>query len=379
MLVFGQPDIQQPEIDEVIATLKSTWLGTGPRTARFERAFAAYKGVAHTVALNSCTSALMLAIRASGIGPGDEVITTPLTFCATVNSILHAGATPVLVDVESDTMNLDVAQIESKITERTRAILPVHFAGRPCQMDEILRISADSGLKVIEDCAHAIEATWNGQHVGTTGNFGCFSFYATKNITTGEGGMITARDPEALSRIKTLALHGLTRDAWKRFGDDGYKHYHVVDAGYKCNMTDLQAAIGLPQLARIESNWQLREAIWKRYNLEFVDLPLVLPLPVQEGVRHAYHLYTILLDEHRTRLSRDEFLDAMTQQNIGVGVHYVGLPEHPYYRDRLGWRPEDYPHATRIGRQTVSLPLSPGLTDDDVDDVVLAVRRIFGA
>ncbi|MFQ5845621.1 MAG: DegT/DnrJ/EryC1/StrS family aminotransferase, partial [Planctomycetota bacterium] len=370
MLVFGAPDLEEPEIDEVLATLRSGWIGTGPRVARFEAAFAAYQGVDDAVALSSCTSALHLSLLASGIGAGDEVITTPLTFCATLNAVLHAGATPVLADVDPATMNLDPAEVERRITPRTRGIIVVHFAGRPCAMDEILALARDHKLLVFEDCAHAIETRYRGRPAGTMGDFGAFSFYVTKNVVTGEGGMVLSRHPDALDHIKVLALHGLSRDAWKRFGDEGYRHYHVVDAGFKSNMTDLQAALGLHQLERVERNHLVREAIWHRYDQALADLPLVLPAPAQRHERHARHLYTVLVDEERAGVGRDRFLDAMTALNIGVGVHYLSLPEHPYYRERFGWRPEQWPHAARIGRTTVSLPLSSGLSEGDVEDVI---------
>lgn len=377
MLVFGQPLIGEAEIAEVVATLRSGWLGTGPKTHRFEQDFATFKGVPRAVAVNSCTAALHLALVAAGIGEGDEVVTTPLTFCATTNAILHAGATPVLADVERDSMNLDPDRIESVLTPRTKAILLVHFAGRPCRMDAILDIAKRRGLLVIEDCAHAIETTWHGKPAGTLGDYGCFSFYVTKNATTGEGGMLLAKDPEALDRAKVLALHGMTKDAWKRFSESGYKHYQVVEQGFKYNMTDMQAALGIHQLARIESCWNVRQDIWKRYDAAFADLPLTLPAAPEPDTRHALHLYTVLVDEARAGIARDEFLAEMANANIGVGVHYLALPEHPLYQDRLGWRPELCPEATRIGRQTVSLPLSARMTYDDVEDVILAVRRLW--
>ena len=373
-LTFGAPLIGEAEIAEVVDSLRSGWLGTGPKTARFERDFAAYKGVDQAVAVNSCTAALHLSLLAAGLGPGDEVITTPLTFCATVNAILHAGATPVLADVDPVTFNLDPAAVAARITPRTRAILPVHFAGRPCDMGALMALAERHDLRVIEDCAHAIESTYDGQGVGTFGDFGCFSFYVTKNVVTGEGGMILARRAEDAARLKTLALHGMSHDAWKRFSDSGYRHYQVVECGFKYNMMDLQAAIGLHQLARVEASWQRRRAIWMRYQVAFADLPVTRPAESDPRSRHAHHLYTLLIDEARCGRTRDGFLEHMTAQRIGVGVHYLSLPEHPYYQDRLGWRPEDNPNAMRIGRQTVSLPLSPALTDTDVEDVIAAVR-----
>jgi len=376
-LVFGAPAIEDAEIQEVIASMKSGWLGTGPKVARFERDFAAYKGAKYTAALNSCTAALHLSILAAGIKPGDEVITTPMTFCATVNAIIHAGAIPVLADVDPKTMNIDPEQVKAKITPKTRAILPVHFAGRPCDMDSLMDIAQQYNLKVIEDCAHAIETEYKGRKAGTIGNFGCFSFYVTKNVVTGEGGMVLTRREEDISRIKVLGLHGMSKDAWKRFGDEGFKHYQVVECGFKYNMMDLQAAIGIHQLARVEQNWLRRQEIWQLYNQAFADLPIAVPAPVEENIRHAYHLYTILVDEARTGISRDAFLNAMTAQNIGVGVHYLSIPEHPYYQQTFGWKPEDYPNTLRIGRQTVSLPLSAKLIDEDVEDVIKAVRKVL--
>jgi len=375
-LVFGAPAIEQVEISEVVASLKSGWLSTGPKVARFEEDFRNYKGAAHAVAVNSCTAALHLSMLAAEIKPGDEVITTAMTFCATVNGIIHAGPTPVLTDIDPATMNIEPEQVESKITTKTRGILPVHFAGRACNMDAITKIAKKHNLKVIEDCAHAIETEYHGKKAGTFGDFGCFSFYVTKNIITGEGGMVLTRSAENAARIKTLALHGMSRDAWKRFGDEGYKYYFVTECGFKYNMMDLQAAIGIHQLKRVDSYWERRQQIWQRYNEAFKNLPIGLPAEPEPQTRHAYHLYTILVDEKKCGITRDAFLNAMTSHNIGVGVHYLSIPEHPYYQETFGWQPEDYPNAMRIGRQTVSLPISAKLTDEDVGDVIKAVVEI---
>ncbi len=376
-LVFGSPRIEEDEIEEVVSCLRSGWIGTGPRVAEFERRVAAYKGAAHAVAVNSCTAALHLSILAAGIGPGDEVITTPMTFCASVNAIIHAGATPVLADVDPLSMNIDPEKVRAKITPRTRAVLPVHFAGRACDMDPLCALAEAHGLTVIEDCAHAIETEYHGRKAGTFGDFGCFSFYVTKNVITGEGGMILARNPEHAARLKVLALHGMSADAWKRFGDEGYRHYLVTEAGFKYNMMDLQAAIGLRQLDKVEPFWERRREIWQRYTAELSGLPLTLPAPVEAGTRHAFHLFSILVDEGRAGLSRDAFLTAMTKRKIGVGVHYLSIPEHPFYQQRFGWSPDDCPNARDIGRRTVSLPISPKLTDADVTDVIEAVREIL--
>ena len=376
-LVFGAPLIGEEEIAEVVDTLRGGWLGTGPKVAQFERDFAAYKGGGHPVAVNSCTAALHVSLLAAGIGPGDEVITTPLTFCATVNAIIHAGARPVLADVDPRTLNIDPRAVERAITSRTRAVLPVHFAGRPCDMDELCDVARRHDLRIIEDCAHAIEAEYDGQRCGTFGDFGCFSFYVTKNVMTAEGGMVLARDAAAAARVKTLALHGMSKDAWKRFGDDGYKHYEVVEVGFKYNMTDVQASLGIHQLRRVEANWRRREQVWHRYNAALAGLPLALPPAPEWNTRHAYHLYTVGVDPARAGITRDAFLAAMAERNIGVGVHYQSLPEHRFYQERFGWRPQDWPVALRVGAQTVSLPVSAKLSDADVEDVVAAVRHVL--
>lgn len=380
-LVFGSPLIGEEEIAEVADSLRSCWLGTGPKVARFEQDFAAYKGVAEksVAAVNSCTAALHISMIAAGIGPGDEVITTPLTFAATVNAIIHSGATPVLADVDPQAMNIDPAQVEARITSKTRALVIVHLAGRPCDMDALVAIARRHRLILIEDCAHAIETEYHGQKAGTFGDFGCFSFYVTKNVITGEGGMILARSEAQVDRAKILALHGLSRDAWRRFSDDGYKHYYVTECGFKYNMMDIQAAIGIHQLARVETNWSRRQAIWNAYQEAFADLPVTRPPDPEKDTRHAYHLYTLLIDEKNTGIGRDRFLEQMTARQIGVGVHYLSIPEHPYYQSTFGWRPVDYPQAMRIGRQTVSLPLSPKLSQTDVQRVTRAVRSSLTA
>ena len=376
-LVFGSPLIEDAEIDEVVSSMKSGWLGTGPKVAQFEKDFSAYKGVPQAVAVNSCTAALHLSLLAAGLKPGDEVITTPMTFCATVNAIIHAGAVPMLADIDPVTMNIDPAQIERKITTRTRAILPVHFAGRPCDMNAVCSIAQKHNLIVIEDCAHAIETEYKGRKTGTFGDFGCFSFYVTKNIVTGEGGMVLCKNEDNAARVKTLALHGMSKDAWKRFGDEGYKHYYVTECGFKYNMMDIQAAIGIHQLKKIERYWQKRLEIWTKYKNAFRDLLIGLPAEPETDTRHAYHLYTILIDEAKAGISRDEFLNAMTARKIGVGVHYLSIPEHPYYQKTFGWKPEEYPNAMRVGRQTVSLPISAKMIDSDTDDVISAITEIL--
>lgn len=376
-IVFGAPQILDEEIAEMVATLKSGWIGTGPRVAEFEKAMCEYKHAEYAAAVSSCTAALHLSMVAAGVGPGDEIITTPMTFCATVNAIIHTGATPVLADVDPKTMNILPAAVEVAVTPRTKGLVPVHFAGRSCAMDALMDIATRHHLLMVEDCAHAVETTYHGRAAGTFGDFGCLSFYVTKNMTTGEGGMVLAKNKEHINRIKVLALHGMSKDAWARYSDQGYKHYFVTAAGFKYNMTDMQASLGIHQLQRIQKNWERRRHIWERYQEAFVDLPVGRPAPVEPETVHAFHLYTLLIDPARAPVQRDVFLDVMTQRGIGTGVHYLSIPEHPYYQDRFGWRPETFPEAQRIGRQTVSLPLSAKLTDAEVDRVIETVRGIL--
>lgn len=374
-LTFGSPLIEQPEIDEVVASLKSGWLGTGPKAHTFEEMFKEYKGSKFAMALNSCTAALHLSMLAIGIKPGDEVIVPTMTFASTASVVIHCGGTPVFADCKKDTMNIDPEDLERKITPKTKAIIPVHFAGRACEMDKIMDVAKRNKLKVVEDCAHAIETEYHGKKAGTFGDLGCFSFYVTKNIVTGEGGMAITDNEDYASIIKIMGLHGMSRDAWKRFSDSGYKHYQVLYAGYKYNMMDIQAAIGIHQLPRIHRYWKRRQEIWSRYNEAFKDLPVFTPSPVEQNTKHAYHLYTLLLDVDQLNMTRDEFLDEMTKRNIGVGVHYNALHLHPYYQTNFGYKIGDFPNAEWISERTVSIPLSAKLTDEDVKYVIETVKE----
>jgi dTDP-4-amino-4,6-dideoxygalactose transaminase len=376
-LIFGAPLIEEPEINEVVETLRSGWLGTGPRVARFEALFRSYVLSKHALAVNSCTAGLHLSLLAAGIGPGDEVVTTTMTFCATINSIIHTGATPVLVDCERDTQLIDPERIEAAITPRTRAIVPVHLCGRPCDMDAIMEIARSHNLVVIEDAAHAIETVYKGRKVGTIGDLTAFSFYVTKNVVTGEGGMVTTNNDEFADKVKTYALHGMSADAWKRFSDAGFKHYEVVVPGYKYNMMDLQAAIGIHQLPRAATSLHRRNQVWRMYNEAFADLPVGLPAPDEPNTVHARHLYTLMIDEARAGVTRDGFIRRLHELNIGTGVHYKAAHLHRYYREQFGYRPEDFPNATWISERTVSLPLTAKLTDGDVGDVIACVRSIL--
>ena len=374
-LVYGSPQLLEAEIEEVLATLRSAWIGTGPRVARFEEAFGRYVGSPHSVAVHSCTAALHLAMVALDLAEGDEVVVPAMTFASTANAVLHAGARPVLADVDRETMCLTPEETERRITERTRAVIPVHFAGRPCRIEEIVELAQTRDLAVIEDCAHAIETLVAGRHAGTFADFGAFSFYVTKNVVTGEGGMVTTDSEAHAARIKRLALHGLSADAWKRFSDEGFKHYEVVEPGFKYNMTDLQAALGLHQLARVEENLRRRRKIWAEYDRAFADLPVFLTPPEAPETRHARHLYTLLLDLDRLSASRDDVLLALHREKIGTGVHYRALHLHPYYRDAFGYSPGNFPNAEWISERTLSLPLSPKLADEDVESVIAAVKR----
>ena len=376
-IVFGAPEIGDDEVLEVVDTLKSGWIGTGPKVAKFESDFSNFKEIPHAVATNSCTAALHLSLVALGIGPGDEVITTPMTFCATVNAIIHAGATPVLADIDIRTLNIDPNEIEKKITEKTKCVIPVHFAGRPCEMKNIMDIAKENKLMIIEDCAHAVEAKYHEKPAGTFGNVGCFSFYVTKNITTSEGGMTITSDPSIAEKLKRLALHGMSKDAWKRFSPEGYQHYDVEFAGFKYNMTDIQASICIHQLKKVNKNWERRKYIWEIYNQEFSKLPITLPVAADINTIHAYHLYTILVEENKAKISRDNFLNEMTKLKIGTGVHYRSLPEYTFYQKKYSWSPKDYPNGYFVGRNTVSLPLSAAMSDDDICRVVHAVKRVL--
>jgi dTDP-4-amino-4,6-dideoxygalactose transaminase len=375
-LVFGQPLIEEAEIAEVVASLRAAWPGTGPKVRQFEKMVAEYKRVKHAIAVSSCTAGLHLSCVGLGLRPGDEVITTPLTFCATVNAIIHAGATPILADIDIRTLNIDANEIRRRITPRTRMILPVHFAGRLCEMDEIVSLSQQHGLYLVEDCAHAIETDDGRQSAGTFGQCGVLSFYSTKNVVTGEGGMVLTNDDGLARRIKCLSQQGLSEDAWQRFSEIGCAHYDITEVGFKCNMTDIQAAIGIHQIDRVDWCWRRREEIWQKYNQAFADLPVIRPPDPAPGARHAYHLYTLLIDHEKCGISRDEFIMRMRDENIGVGVHYRQIAAHRVYQERFGWNPEEWPNARWVGDRTVSLPISAKLSNSDVADVVSSVWRV---
>jgi dTDP-4-amino-4,6-dideoxygalactose transaminase len=372
-LVFGKPVLEDAEIQEVVASLRSGWVGTGPKVRRFERLLEAYLGVSHVRCVSSCTAALILGMRILGVGPGDEVIVPAMTFVASANAVEHTGATPILVDTEPGTALLNLDAVEAAITTRTKAIMPVHLAGRPVDMDRLNGIRDRYGLSVIEDAAHAIGAEWHGRRIGGHGNLAAYSFYVTKNITTVEGGALATDDPWIAEKVERLALHGLSVGAWQRYSDAGFKHYDVQEPGFKYNMTDIQAALGIHQLPRLDTWIDQRAELWDRYDSLLGDLPLSTPPAPGASTRHARHLYQVLVEPY-ARMGRDELLDFLVSRRIGTGVHYRGIHLHPYYRERYGLKPEDLPISTDVSERTISLPLSPALTERDQLDVVSALR-----
>jgi len=375
-LPFHLPSMEEADIQGVVETLRSGWLTTGPRAGEFERRFADYIGAPSAVAVNSCTAGLHVALAALDLRAGDEVITTPYTFVATVETILSAGGIPVLVDVEPDSLNIDPSRIEDAVTERTRAIVPVHFAGHPCEMDPIMEIAKVHDLRVIEDAAHALPAAYKDRTIGTIGDATVFSFYATKNLTTGEGGMITTADAELEARMRRLSLHGMSRDAWKRYEQGGSWFYQVLDLGFKYNMPDIQASLGLTQLPRLDAYAERRDALARRYCRALEDIPEIqLPPSPLEG-RHAWHLFVIRVRHERLRIDRNEFVRLLGEMGIGVSVHFIPVHLHPYYRDRLDLAPDDFPVAVDNYERAISLPLYPRMADEDLDYVADVARWI---
>jgi dTDP-4-amino-4,6-dideoxygalactose transaminase len=377
-LPYCLPFIGEEEIAEVADSLRSGWLTTGPKVQRFERDFAAYAGVKHAIAVNSCTAALHISLAALDIGPGDEVIVPTLTFCATANVVAHLGATPLIVDVDRN-YQLSTEAVMRAIGPRTKAIVPVHYAGQACSLQEILALAGSHGIPVVEDAAHAAGADYQGAKIGSHGRAVCFSFYAIKNMTTGEGGMITSNDDELAARMRLLSLHGMSRDAWKRYTEAGSWYYEVIEPGYKYNMTDVQAALGIHQLRRLDGFIRRRLEIAAIYDAAFSDLPEILLPPRLPGRNHTFHLYPIQLPAGRLQLNRAEFIEELRARNIGTSVHFIPLHRHPFYRERYGYRPEHFPVAEEIYRGLLSLPIYPKMTDQDAHDVVAAVREVVGA
>lgn len=388
-LPFCSPSIGEEEIAEVVDTLRSEWITTGPKVKRFEQEFATAIGAPAALALNSCTAALHVALATLGIGPGDAVITTPMTFCCSVEVIEHVGAHPILVDVEPDTLNIDPVKVrqtlerltrEGKQPFRVKAIMPVHLYGHPCDLDEILEIAAEYGLAVIDDAAHALPAKYKGHVIGSFAKscpvplLTCFSFYATKNLVTAEGGMLTGM-PELVEEARIWSLHGMSRDAWRRYSSEGSWYYEVIRPGFKYNMSDIQASLGLHQLRRLPELQSRRLHVVQRYNVAFSQFE-EFEIPTQRPeVEHAWNLYVLRLNHKRFSMSRDHFIKEMRARNIGTSVHFIPIHLHPYFRDMYSYKPDDFPVAYREYRRMVSLPLSSKMTDQDIDDVIQAVTE----
>ncbi len=376
MLPFHRPDIGDEEIDEVLNVLRSGWLTTGPKAREFETEFAAMAGVKHAVAVNSCTAALHLALEAAGLREGDEVLVPAMTFAATAEVVTYFKAKPVLIDCVPDTLNLDPHRIEQAITTKTKAIIPVHFGGHPCEMDHVLSIAQDHGLRVIEDAAHALPARYKGKMVGSIAESTCFSFYATKNITTGEGGMVTTDNEEYAARVRMMSLHGLSRDAWNRYSTEGSWYYEILSPGFKYNLTDIAAALGLAQLKKCDRFWKARERYAALYHEGFRDVPEIICPQAAPHVQHAWHLYVIQLELDRLQISRNEFITQLQQAGVGCSVHFIPLHLHPYYRDMFGYRPTDLPVSNMVFQRALSLPLYSKMTEADVNRVIEVVRTL---
>jgi dTDP-4-amino-4,6-dideoxygalactose transaminase len=374
---FARADITQAEIDEVTDTLRSGWLTTGPKTVRFAEEFGAFVGARHALPMSSCTAALHLGLLALDVGPGDEVVTTTLTFVSTVTTVLHVGARPVLVDVDEQTLNMDPGRFEDAVTSRTKAVIPVHLGGLPCDMDAIQGVARPRGIRVLEDAAHAFPARSKGRMIGTISDATAFSFYATKTLTTGEGGMLTTDDDRVAATAATLTLHGMSRDAWKRYTGAGSWWYDITAPGYKYNLTDLQSAIGLHQLRRALELRAKRSSIAHAYlerlrDVSFVQLPPMAP----EGDEHAWHLFAIRLRPGAVALDRDQFIAALAERGVATSVHFIPVHLHSYYRDKFGYRAGDFPAAERAYAGLISLPFHTSLTDDDVDYVCEQIRDV---
>lgn len=377
-LPFSRPSISRAAIEEVVQCLESGWITTGPRVQQFEEALKHYLGAPQVLALSSATAGLHLVLLALDLKPGDEVITTPMTFAATLNTIVLAGGTPVLVDVEPHTYNMDVQRLADAITPRTRAILPVHFAGLPVDLEPLYALAEKHGLRVIEDAAHAIGTAYKGRRIGSFGDTQVFSFHPNKNMTTGEGGCIATRDEQLAERLALLRFHGMDREAWDRFGKRGNQHYEIVLPGFKYNMMDFQAALGLHQLPALDGFIARRTELARRYQQVLKDWPQwTLPGTPDYLHRHAWHLYTPLLNPEAAGMDRDAFMTGMKARNIGTGLHYRAVHLYSYYRDRYGFERGDFSNAETISDRIVSLPLFPAMTDTDQDRVIAAMRDLF--
>lgn len=376
-LPFHKSWLEEEEHREVEDTLNSGWLTTGPKAQKFEEAFKDYIGCKHAVALNSCTAGLNLALTVQNFAEGDEVITTPMTFPATTNVILLQRLKPVFADIEPGTLTIDPRKIEAKITPRTRAIIPVHFAGHPCDMTPIQELADRHKLVIIEDAAHALESGYKGKKIGNLGNATAFSFYANKNITTGEGGMLVTNDDALAETIRIMRLQGISRDAWKRYGKSGFSHWEHTLAGHKCNMSDLNASIGMHQIKKVERFMTLRKKYVSMYDRAFADVAELETLAVRDYATHAHHLYVISLHLERLTIDRDGFLDAIQSTGIGVALHYVALHLQPYYVKNFNTKPQDFPIASNYSERVITLPLYPKMSSADVERVIGTVKDLI--
>ena len=374
-LPFHLPEIGPEEIRSVVETLESGWLTSGAKVKKFEENFSRFIGCQYSVAVNSCTAALHLALEAVGVDEGDEVIVPTMTFTATAEVVLYFRAKPVLVDCRPNTFNIDPDLVERAITAKTKAIIPVHFGGQSCDMERILQIARKHKLHVIEDAAHALPAKYHGKTIGTIGDITCFSFYATKTITTGEGGMATTQNPEWAARMRMMSLHGISHDAWKRYTKEGSWYYEVVQPGFKYNLTDIGAAIGIEQLKKCDAFGAARTRIAATYNQRFSGLSEIETPVCAPDVQHAWHLYVIQLDLERLKINRDQFIETLKEQGIGTSVHFIPLHLHPYYRDNFGYAPDHFPKATEIYQRIISLPIYPKMTEAQIEHVVQAVSK----
>lgn len=379
-LPFSTPTIEDAEINEVVDSLKSGWITTGPKVKRFEETFRAYVGAPYAIPLSSATAGLHLTLLALGIKEGDEIITTPMTFASTVSMIILCGGTPVLVDIEPGTLNIDVARIREKISPRTRAVIPVHFAGQSCDMDPLFALAREFSLTIIEDAAHAAGTEYKGKRIGSLPSISIFSFHPNKNITTGEGGMVCTADESLAEEISLLKFHGMSREAWKRFAASGTPNYDILMPGFKYNMMDIQAAIGIHQLPKLDGFIDLRRAIAEFYNQEFAGIAeLALPQYAAYDQRHAWHLYTPLVRIEQLTIDRDCFMEELKTHNIGSGLHYKAIHHHAWYRENLPVTDQELPVASYASERILSLPLFPKMTMDDARDVVAAVKAVIAA
>ena len=381
-IIFGQPAIGKEEIDYITKVIRSKWIGSGAITERFEKNFRRYKKSKYALSVNSCTAALHLSLLYCGVKRNHEVITTPMTFASTINSIAMIGAKPILADINPETFNIDPKNIEKKITKKTKAILIVHLAGLPCDITKILKIAKKYKLKIIEDCSHAIETKFNNKHVGNFGDAGCFSFYTTKNLTTGEGGMVICKNKNIYKKIRIARLHGLSKDAWERYLPDNvnkkqYEHYDITEIGFKYNMIDINAAMGIIQLSKLEKNWKIRKKIFNLYKKKLAYLPIKFQKIDFKNIKHAYHLFLLVIDEKKTKKNRNDLISFLNKNDIGIGVNYRTATDMTIFRKKFGWTNRTCPHSKYLGDNTLSLPLHPKIKKKEALYICEKVKEFF--